>query len=239
MQAKMASDVRISTAAIVAAGGSGNRMGGAIPKQLLEIRNKPVLLHSLEKLDRVPEIGFIVVSVHKAIMESVRESVSAWNLGKTIRIVEGGSRRQDSVYSGLAVVPKDADIVLVHDAVRPFVSVAKFRETIEAAERHGCAILALKAKNTIKRGNGDWVEETLDRSALWEAQTPQAFRRDVLFRAYQNAMADGFYATDDSLLVERLGLPVRIVEGEERNIKITSPVDLRLAEILAGEGACA
>jgi 2-C-methyl-D-erythritol 4-phosphate cytidylyltransferase len=235
----MASGPIKSATAIVAAGGSGNRMGGAIPKQLLEIRNKPILLHSLEKIDSVPEIGFIVVSVHKAIMESVLKNVPAWNLRKTVRIVEGGPYRQDTVYNGLMAVPKDAQIVLVHDAVRPFASVAKIRETIEAAERHGCAILAVKVRSTVKRGNGDWVEETLDRSALWEAQTPQAFRMDVLIRAYRKAMADGFYATDDSLLVERLGLPVRIVEGEERNIKITSPVDLRLAEILAGEDACA
>jgi 2-C-methyl-D-erythritol 4-phosphate cytidylyltransferase len=234
----MASGRGKSVAAIVAAGGSGKRMGGEIPKQLLEIRNKPILLRTLEKLDRVPEIGTIVLSLQKALLKTVQKNIQNWHLKKTVRIVEGGARRQDTVYTGLQALPKNTDIVLVHDAVRPFVSVQKIRETIETAGRYGGAILAVRVKNTVKLGNKDWVEETLDRSALWEVQTPQAFRRDVLIQAYKKAMAEGFYATDDSQLVERMGLSVKIVVGEERNIKITSPVDLRLAEILAEEDAC-
>jgi 2-C-methyl-D-erythritol 4-phosphate cytidylyltransferase len=234
----MTSNHTTSAAAIVAAGGSGKRMGGVVPKQLLEIRHKPILVHTLEKLGRVPDILFIVVAVPAALVETVIRLLPEWNIPKSVRVVEGGVERQDSVRRALRVLPDEADPVLVHDAVRPFISVHKIREVLSAAERHGSAILALRAKNTIKRGRGDWVEETMDRNALWETQTPQAFRRDILVRAYEKAEADGFSATDDSQLVERLGHPVRIVTGEETNIKITSPADLRLAEILAKEESC-
>jgi len=153
-------------------------------------------------------------------------------------VVQGGAERQDSVRRALEEVPEDAGLVLVHDAVRPFVSVEKIREILSAADRDGSAIPALKVKNTVKRGTDGWVKGTVDRSDLYEVQTPQAFRREILVRAYEKAAADGFSGTDDSQLVERLGLPVRIIAGEETNIKITSPEDLRVAEILALEETC-
>jgi len=229
---------KTSAAAIVAAGGSGKRMGGGVPKQLLEIRNKPILLHTLEKLDRVAEIGVIVLAVPASIMEDVQRRITGWNLHQNVIVVRGGAERQDSVRCALQEVPENAEIVLVHDAVRPFVTVPKIREVLSTAARDGGAILAVRTKNTVKRGEGVWVKETLDRSELYEVQTPQAFRREILIRAYEKAAADGFSGTDDAQLVERIGSPVRIVAGEEANIKITSPGDLRLAEILALEETC-
>jgi 2-C-methyl-D-erythritol 4-phosphate cytidylyltransferase len=234
----MTSNQNTSAAAIVAAGGSGKRMGGGVPKQLLEIRNKPILVYTLEKLDRVPELGIILLAVPASLKETVMALLPGWNLRKPVRVVEGGAERQDSVRRALGDVPGDAGLVLVHDAVRPFVSVSKIREVLSAAARDGGAILAVRPKNTVKMGREDWVEKTVDRSVLWEVQTPQAFRKEILNRAYAKAEADGFSGTDDAQLVERLGEPVRIVAGEETNIKITSPADLRLAEILAREEAC-
>jgi 2-C-methyl-D-erythritol 4-phosphate cytidylyltransferase len=234
----MTSTSNISAAAIVAAGGSGKRMGGGFPKQLLEIRNKPILLHTLEKLDRVPELEIILLAVHASIKEIILARLPAWNLRKTVRVVEGGAERQDSVRRALGEVPEHIRLVLIHDAVRPFVPVAKIREVLSAAARDGGAILAVRAKNTVKKGRENWVEETVDRNVLWEVQTPQAFRREILNRAYAKAEDEGFSGTDDSQLVERLGAPVRIIIGEETNIKITSPADLRLAEILAQEESC-
>jgi 2-C-methyl-D-erythritol 4-phosphate cytidylyltransferase len=234
----MTSGGKTSAAAIVAAGGSGKRMGSGVPKQLLEIRNKPILFHTLAKLERVPEIGVIVLAVPAANLDDVRARIPGWNFRKEIIVVRGGDERQDSVRRALEEIPGNVEVVVVHDAVRPFVTVGKIREILFAAGRDGAAIPALRVRNTIKKGDGDWVEETVDRRSLYEVQTPQAFRREILIRAHAKAAADGFNGTDDSQLVERLGLPVRIVAGEECNIKITSPGDMRLAEFLAQEESC-
>jgi 2-C-methyl-D-erythritol 4-phosphate cytidylyltransferase len=226
-----------NTAAVVAAAGIGRRMGKRMPKQLLELGGKPILLRTLETLERMPEIGCVVVAAGQNILHDVAKAVDSWGLTKVVNIVEGGAQRQDTVWRGLAAVPEYAEIVMVHDAVRPFVSASKIRETIEAAAEHGAAILAVRPRSTIKRGAGDRIEATLDRDGLWEVQTPQAFRRDILMAAYAKAMAEGFYATDDAALVERTGIEVAVVEGEERNIKITTPLDLRIAAaILEEEG---
>jgi 2-C-methyl-D-erythritol 4-phosphate cytidylyltransferase len=234
----MTSSGKTSAAAIVAAGGSGKRMGGGVPKQLLEIRNKPILFHTLSKLERVPEIGVLVLAVPAANLEDISGRIAGWNFDKKIIVVGGGAERQDSVRRALEEIPENAEVVLVHDAVRPFVTIGKIREILFAACRDGAAIPALRVRNTVKKSDGDWVEETVDRRSLYEVQTPQAFRREILIRAHAKAGAEGFRGTDDSQLVERLGLPVRIVAGEECNIKITSPGDMRLAEILAQEESC-
>ncbi|MDM7925564.1 MAG: 2-C-methyl-D-erythritol 4-phosphate cytidylyltransferase [bacterium] len=226
----------VQTAAILAAGGSGKRMGGPLPKQLIPLGGRSALARSLEKLAGTPEVRCIVAAVSPPCADAVRDWVRRNPSGPPVVIVEAGAERQDTVYRGLRAVPEDADIVLVHDAARPFVSVPRIRETIAAAARNGAAILAVRPKATVKRGGGDRVEETLDRRLLWEAQTPQAFRAGILVRAYESAMKDGFAATDDAALVERLGLPVEVVEGEETNIKITTPFDWIVAERLAAEG---
>jgi 2-C-methyl-D-erythritol 4-phosphate cytidylyltransferase len=211
-------------------------MGGAVPKQLRPLGGRPVFVRSIEKLEKAPEIRRIVVAASASSADAVREWTSRRSYGIPIVVVLAGEERQDTVYRGLQAVPEDSAIVLVHDAVRPFVSASKIRETIEAAARTGGAILAVRPKATIKRGEGTLAAETLDRRLLWEVQTPQAFRREVLLAAYESAMKDRFYATDDAALVERLGVPVAVVEGEETNIKITTPLDWMTAERLAAEG---
>ncbi len=226
----------VRTAAILAAGGSGKRMGGPLPKQLIPLGGRSALVRSLEKLAGTPEVRCIVAAVSPQCADAVREWIGRNPSGLPVVIVEAGEERQDTVYRGLRAVPEDVDFILVHDAVRPFVSVSRIRETIAAAARSGAAILAVRPKATIKRGKGDRAEETLDRRLLWEVQTPQAFRAEILVRAYESAIKDGFVATDDAALVERLGLPVEVVEGEETNIKITTPFDRIVAERLAAEG---
>jgi 2-C-methyl-D-erythritol 4-phosphate cytidylyltransferase len=211
-------------------------MGGSLPKQLLSLGGRTVIVRSLEKLDRTPGIRCIVVAASPQCADAVREWIGRRPSGPPVLVIEAGDERQDTVYRGLRAVPEDADIVLVHDAVRPFVSVPRICEIIAAAARTGSAVLAVRPKATIKRGTGNRADETLDRSLLWEVQTPQAFRREILDRAYESAMKDHFYATDDAALVERLGLPVAVVEGEETNIKITTPFDWMIAERLAAEG---
>jgi 2-C-methyl-D-erythritol 4-phosphate cytidylyltransferase len=229
-------ELSLETTAILAAGGSGKRMGGPIPKQLLSLGGAPVFARSIGKLENAPEIRRIVVAASADSADAIREWVGRRASGVPVDVVAGGEERQDTVLRALRAAPGTGGLVLVHDAVRPFVSVAKIRETIAAAGRTGAAILAVRPKATIKRGPGNRAVETLDRSRLWEVQTPQVFRRDLLTAALESAAADGFTATDDAALVERLGLPVDVVEGEETNIKITTPFDWMTAERLAAEG---
>ncbi len=146
-----------------------------------------------------------------------------------LTVVAGGRTRQDSVWLGLQAVPDDAQIVVVHDAVRPLITRKLVDAVVAAAEASGAAICALPVAETVKRVRGDLVESTLDRSELWAVQTPQAFRTDLLREAHEKARRDGVVGTDDAMLVERLGHPVRVVRGLPENVKITTPEDLRRA----------
>jgi len=218
--------------AVVPAAGAGRRMGGGIPKQLLEIGGKPVVIRTLETLDRCPAVDGVILVVPGDRVEGVKEAVATWRIQKVFRVVPGGAERQDSVQRGMDVLPDGVEIVVVHDGVRPFVAAEKVEEVVEAARYHGGAVLAVPAKNTIKRGVEGWVEETLRREFLWQVQTPQAFRAEWIKEAYEKAKQEGCYTTDDAALVERLGHRVRIVRGDEENIKITSPLDILLGEAL-------
>ncbi len=221
--------------AIVTAAGLGRRMGRGVPKQFLEIRGKPIFIHTLEKLGRCSLVDGVILVVPADVVEKARKEVAERNMHKVGPVVAGGVERRDSVQKGLEVLPDGVGIVVVHDAVRPCVSVEKIEEVIEVAKDRGAAILAVSMKDTVKRGNMGFVEATLDREGLWCVQTPQAFRVDWIKEGHDRARQDGVRATDDAALVERLGYPVHIVEGEDKNIKITSPADLRLAELFFGE----
>ena len=218
-------------AAILPSAGSGRRMGRNIPKQFLEIQNKPIFIYTLEKLDSSTLINEIILVVRTEDVDAVKETVEEWGIKKVSSVVPGGKERQDSVLNGLRILSEEVNIVVIHDAVRPFVSVEKIEEVIKVAREKDAAILAIPVKDTIKRGENGCVEATLNRNFLWSVQTPQAFKTDLIKRAFEKARKDGIYATDDSSLVERLGYPVYIVKGEEKNIKITSPEDLLIAEV--------
>ena len=222
-------------AAIVTAAGPGKRMGQRVPKQFIEILGKPLFIHTLEKFDACRIIAEVVLVVPPDALKGARTALDASGIRKVRRVVGGGKERQDSVRNGLDALDDAVRWVAVHDGVRPFVSVSKIEEVVSAAQDHGAAILALPVRDTVKRVGDEGVEETVEREALWAAQTPQVFRTDWLREGYRKARVDGFRGTDDASLVERLGHAVKIVEGEERNIKITSPEDLALAEWMAGE----
>ena len=221
--------------AIIAAGGRGTRMGGARAKQFLELSGTPVIIHTLRRFERCAEVGESVVVVPEDDVGGFRELARGAGLGKLARVVAGGPTRMESVWRGLqAVSAESAQVVAVHDAVRPLVTPEEIGAAVRAAAASGAAVLASRAVDTVKEAEGAVVLRTLDRARLWHAQTPQCFRYDLLRRAYERARAEGFEATDDSALVERLGAPVSIVEGGARNIKITTRQDLALAEMLIG-----
>ncbi len=216
--------------AIIAAAGYGKRLGKTIPKQFFEIQGKPILIYTLEKFDLCNEVNEVILVVQTDQIEKAKHTVNLWHIQKVKKIVKGGDERQQSVWNGINELDDDAEIVVVHDAVRPFVSVEKIMEVIQTAKQEGAAILAVPVKNTIKRVNKGWVKETLRRDSLWSIQTPQAFRTSWIKEAYQNAFQNHIIETDDAALLEHFKYPIKIVTGEECNIKITSPMDLFIAE---------
>ncbi|MDE3156154.1 MAG: 2-C-methyl-D-erythritol 4-phosphate cytidylyltransferase [Acidobacteriota bacterium] len=222
-------------AAIIAAGGRGQRLGDAVPKQFLELAGRSILQRTVEAFEASPDIHEIVV----VLPADTAAAPPAWlgqGASKPRRVVAGGERRQDSVANGFAAVEATADLVVIHDAARPFVSRDLIARTIRAAAEAGAAIAALPARDTVKQGRRDgtgttaaWtIDATLPRETIFLAQTPQAFRCEVLRAAMAVARA-GADVTDEAALAERAGHPVRLVEGEAANLKITTREDLAFA----------
>jgi 2-C-methyl-D-erythritol 4-phosphate cytidylyltransferase/2-C-methyl-D-erythritol 2,4-cyclodiphosphate synthase len=224
----------VRTAAIVAAGGRGQRFGGPQPKQLRAVAGRAMLDRSVAALLAHDAIDEVIVALPAEVAADPPPYLRV--AAKPLRLVAGGGRRQDSVANAFAVIDDSIDVVLIHDAARPFVSPALITRTIVAAVEAGAAVAALPSRDTVKRGGEDrrFVTETLPRERIFLAQTPQAFRRLVLRDAL--ALAEqGAEATDEATLAERAGHPVRLVAGEPRNIKITEPEDLAVAEAIARE----
>ncbi|MDX2043626.1 MAG: 2-C-methyl-D-erythritol 4-phosphate cytidylyltransferase [Acidobacteriota bacterium] len=222
--------------AIIPAAGSGSRLGGQIPKQFLELGGAPILAHTISRFIECDDIGAIAVALPADKLDEFRARNRGARVIKPIYYVNGGTERSDSILNALeAVADLQPEIVAVHDAVRPFVTAEQISAVIAKAKEVGAAILALPSTDTIKEVEDGLIERTIDRRRVWRAQTPQAFRYELLMRANQEARAIGLASamtTDDALLVERLGAPVAIVEGSPNNIKITTPEDLILAEKL-------
>ena len=221
---------------IVVAGGSGKRMGGAIRKQFMLLNGVPIIVHTLRALISLDLTDRFVVVAPPHACESTRELLEAHIDFKDLVVVAGGDERQYSVRCGLAAVSGTAEIILVHDAVRPLFDAASTEAVVQAAREHGAATVAIRVQETVKRVTEGFVLETLPRDQLWTVQTPQAFRQDVLRSAHEAAMVEGFLGTDDASLVERVGGTVRIVEGTAANIKVTTPYDLRIAQALLKAG---
>lgn len=221
----------ITTVAIVAAGGRGRRLDASQPKQLREIGGRPILERSVTALLTHPAIDAVVVALPVDVVAD--PPVYLRGAAKPLRLVSGGARRQDSVANAFAAVDEAADIVVIHDAARPFASDELITRCIVAAAESGAAVAAVASRDTVKHASADrFVQETLPRERIYLAQTPQAFQRRVLRDAL--ALAErGQDVTDEATLAERAGFPVRIVEGEHSNIKITVPDDVPIAEALA------
>ena len=227
------------TAAIVAAGGRGLRLGAGLPKQFVDLGGQSILATTIRALAASDRIDEIVVAVPAEYVES---EAGAWTaFAKPVTVVAGGGRRQDSVANAFAQSSPQADVVVVHDAARPFVTADVIARTVDAALTHGAAIAAIPVRDTVKqtaapgRDGTRPIRATIPRETIFLAQTPQAFRRAVLARALDEGHS--IDATDEAMLVERLGLPVHVVEGDVRNIKITTPDDLAAARSAEARGA--
>lgn len=230
---------------IIPGAGLGTRMAPAggrpqTSKQFNEIAGVPILLHTLRKFASAPQVSEIYLALRQAEAAPFLARMKADNLAKPVHVVEGGENRQQSVTNALdAVRANDDDIVLVHDAVRPLVDQETITNVIEAVSKYGAAIAAIPAVDTIKQvertAEGAVVHATIPRAQIVMAQTPQGFRYDVIRRAFDDAASDGFTGTDEASLVERGGGAVFVVMGSPRNIKITTPQDMQLAEFYAGQ----
>lgn len=206
--------------AIIAAGGEGRRMGR--PKQFIPLAGKPMLAWSIDAFKSVPAVSEIIVAVHKDNLAKVQ--------ALDVKVVEGGKERQDSIANALKLAARDSDIILIHDGARPMVTVEIIRACIKAASQQGAAVVGVPVKDTLKSvGDDSLIINTVERQGLWQVQTPQAFKADIVTRAYKEAKLK---ATDDSRLIEDLGLKVKMVQGLAENIKVTTEEDLRIAEAL-------
>jgi 2-C-methyl-D-erythritol 4-phosphate cytidylyltransferase len=204
-------------------------MGGRLPKQFRRLGGEPILTATVRCFVRHPAIDCVVVAAPAAHLGRTRRLLEPLAGRTSIAVVEGGAERQESVWRGLQAVPESAEIILVHDAVRPFVTPRLIAEVLRAAAATGAAICGRPIAETVKRVIDGRVRETVDRRGLWAVQTPQAFRAGLLREAHDTARRDGVVGTDDAMLVERLGQPVGVVPGPAENVKITTPEDLRQA----------
>jgi 2-C-methyl-D-erythritol 4-phosphate cytidylyltransferase len=221
----------VEFAAVLVMAGTGSRLGAMVPKAFVALGGKPMWRYAAETIASMPSCRAIVFVAPQDRIEDVR---AMWKPDERClaRYVGGGERRQDSVRLGLAAVPPDVAVVAIHDAARPFVDAATVEKAVAEAARTGAALVAVPARDTIKRVSQGRVAETLDRSALWQAQTPQCFRLDLVRRAHEAALTSGWEVTDDCALLERLGHTVAVVQGGAWNFKITDQDDLAAAEAL-------
>ncbi|HPA71204.1 MAG: 2-C-methyl-D-erythritol 4-phosphate cytidylyltransferase [Spirochaetes bacterium] len=221
--------------ALILAGGAGTRLGGDTPKQFLDLAGKPVIAWSMKAFDDADDISGIVVACPEAYRESVWETGEANGIGKLVAVVAGGETRQLSAYNALTAIDySDDDIVLIHDAARPFVTAAVIRDCVVAAEAFGAASAYVKVTDTVAEAWDGFVAAIPDRSSLYNTQTPQAFRYGIIRRSHERARAEGAVnSSDDVRLIMDAGTRVRVVEGDYRNIKITNPRDMEIAERIA------
>ncbi len=218
--------------AIIPAGGVGTRMGLDMPKQYYELLGVPILVHTLRAFEAATEIDGVIVVVPEDHLQTTEALVERHGLAKVKQVVVGGVLRQDSVAQGLAATPAGTDFVAVHDGARPLVSPELISRCVQAAKEKGAAMAAIAVKDTLKDVTGDGViKATVDRSSLWQAQTPQVMRAENLRRAMAEVGPD-FIGTDEATFLEAIGEKMVVVEGSERNIKITRPEDLHIAAAL-------
>lgn len=220
----------MSVGVVIPAAGQGKRMGTKESKQFLLFHDQPIVLHTIDIFEKHPEIDEIVIVVRESEVERTKKMIQTRDFKTAIQVVVGGRERQESVFMGLKHL--QTDIVMVHDAVRPFVTQKAITRLIDAVKKYDAAILAVPMKDTVKKAEENFVLNTLERKLLWSVQTPQGFRRELLLEAHLQAKNNPDVATDDSSLVEQLGIKVRVVDGEYTNIKITTPEDLIFAEAI-------
>ena len=222
--------------AIIPAAGFGLRMQSGQSKYFIEVAGKPVIAHTLEVFEQADEIKDIILVTQADDMLKMMDIVKAFSLSKVKKIIPGGKSRTESVYRGLLELDCETEIVAVHDGVRPFLNETHLVECINVAEMFGAATLAVKCKDTLKIVDGDGsLSNDVDRESTYQIQTPQCFKKEVILKAYKNAMQNNINATDDNTLVQLIGINPKVVQGDYNNIKITTPEDLLLAEYMLGQ----
>jgi 2-C-methyl-D-erythritol 4-phosphate cytidylyltransferase len=217
--------------AVIPAAGLGKRFGDGANKQFLMLRGKPLLIWALEAFEAVPEIYEIIPVLKDGDMESGIRMLEEYGISKVRRIAPGGKERQDSVFHGLKIVNDKKGVVIVHDAARPLIDPSLVATAIAQLKDCEGVVVGVPIKDTIKEVEDGEVKHTLRRDRLWSVQTPQVFRYETIYEAYDRATKESFYATDDSALVEKYGGRIRMVMGSYKNIKITTPEDLKMAEL--------
>ncbi len=217
---------------VIVAAGKGKRMGSDMNKQYLKLNGKEVLAHTIDKFEKCNDIDEIIVVTGKDEIEYCRQYIcEKYNFSKIKNIVAGGKERQNSVYNGLLQVSGRTQIVLIHDGARPLIRLKQIQDSIKIAREEGACVIGVPIKDTVKIcHNNQLVKGTPPRDSLWIVQTPQAFRYDWIMEAYELGIKNNLAATDDSMMVEALGYPVKVVEGRYDNIKITTPEDLVIAK---------
>jgi 2-C-methyl-D-erythritol 4-phosphate cytidylyltransferase len=227
----------LKTIALIIAGGKGQRMQSPTAKQFLLLAGMPILARTITVFESCPAIDEIFVIVPQEEMTKVQtEIVERFQFIKVLKVVRGGRSRQQSVWNGLRAIKSDCSWVVVHDGVRPLINPQWIAEGLRQARETGAAIIAVPARDTVKRLTPEGKLQTLPREELWLAQTPQFFEFSLLCQAHQRANQDKITGTDDASLVERLGHEVRLIPGDYGNIKITTPEDLAIAEALISWG---
>ena len=221
----------MSVLAIIPAAGWGLRMGGGMPKQFLSLEGVPIFVHTLRKFAVSEAIDGIFLGVRPEDMDRASKEISTEHFSKPVRLVAGGASRQETVARCLDEAPPDTDVVVVHDAVRPFIELPMIRQIVDAARQDGAVILGIPSVDTVKKVERQTILGTIPRERIVLAQTPQAFRYTLLRQAFDRALAEGYNGTDESSLVEHDGHNVKVLMGSDRNIKITKPSDLPLARL--------
>ncbi|WP_144512628.1 2-C-methyl-D-erythritol 4-phosphate cytidylyltransferase [Bacillus sp. FJAT-22090] len=216
---------------LLPAAGSGKRMGASRNKLFLELRNTPILIHTLHVFEQDPQCKRIILAVKKEEQLFIEKLLVEHHITKVAAITEGGSERQFSVYACLKAAPPEG-VILVHDAARPFIKQDVIHQLVQSAGEFGAAVAAVRAKDTMKKVSNGIIQETVDRESLWIIQTPQAFQYSLLEKAERLAEQEGFLGTDEAMLVERLGEYVRIIESTYDNVKMTTQEDLLFGEAI-------
>lgn len=223
----------LSYQVVLLAAGQGKRMQAGRNKQFLSIAGTPLLIHTLRVFEEDSLCKEVLLVINKKERKEIQELLEQWGIQKKVQLVDGGRERQDSVYAGLlagAGAGRTEELVFIHDAARPFIRQEELHFLAEETAKSGAAILAVPVKDTVKEVRDGTITKTTDRSLLWAAQTPQAFRYDVIFKAHEYANEQNHIGTDDASLVEYAGGKVKIVQGHYENFKVTTPEDLLFAE---------
>ena len=223
----------MKASAIIVAAGSGSRLGFGEPKAFVKLHGHAMLHYSLVTLAALPSINEVVIAIPAGMERKTRDAVAKSGLEVPVKIAPGGLERQDSVRIALALTSAEAEVIVIHDAARPFADATLFTRCLDAAAARGAAIAAIPVADTLKRVDDGIIRATLKRAGLYHAQTPQAFQRRLLVTAHERAARERIIATDDADLVEQIGGTVEIVEASAMNLKITTKADLLIAESLA------